>query len=830
MAEVASMTTTSAIVSAFKAIDRDLKGQDPLINKCVELCNQLNLAPSDLVLKWEAHSDQVGDDVPTLAHFDAIALRAMTVKVKKEKQQSGRMGMGMTTPYNKGTLPGLQDKVSTLGGKRLEPPSFSSPGPSQFMTPAKRRGVETPGSFGPPSSRARMLPQTPIPEAMATPMKDSPESGPYLNRDQKLKTMSSLNEALGTATNCATTEQPRCEIHVLKSLQSTNGKPFRYMYETTERKCSELKDRLKSVTDAIVENHKLHKKAEETGSTFQFSPVSLQTQEVMWCCGRINPEGDTGSLNPTSVMLEGANGRRVKLDLSQAGDFAFFPGQIVVVHGTNTTGECIAVREVFCDGSLPMEKTPASKIAIFNETDSFLNGNPMSILAASGPFTVSSDLAYKPLDDLLEHVREVKPDVLVLTGPFVDSRHKLLDPTQAGAPGGFSGGDPPDSIQVVRDVVRQHILQGLKGCPATTCLLIPSIYDLHARSVFPQPSFEAELFRAAPGEEEHHTEVKLLSNPCTLRVNEVVIGISTTDILLNLSGNETSNVSGDRLARMARHVVQQRSYYPLFPAADGTQLSMSHLQDLSLPVTPDVLILPSQLAPFAKRAGDVLCVNPGRLCKGISAGTFAKFSVHPVMRNIRSKARKVTATATAGLQPDARPDASPSEGAGDSSAQKADANAEALSSEMVPQQLSQDFESAAKETADGSKASVEGESSVESGLHEVGKVAEEAASDPQETAGKAEAPAAEQQQQQEEKQGSAAAPTATAAAGGGDVAMPDAPPTADATSESAPPAATAGSGEEKEREEAAAAPVVADAHEPTLHRVMERTRVDIIRI
>lgn len=82
--------------------------------------------------------------------------------------------------------------------------------------------------------------------------------------------------------------------------------------------------------------------------------------------------------------------------------------------------------------------------------------------------------------------------------------------------------------------------------------------------------------------------------------------------------------------------------------------------ELELPCTPDILILPSDLAPFAKLVaaespaksgaaadaanlgavaggdvgthqllvmGNVVCVNPGRLAKDKSGGTFAKLQV-----------------------------------------------------------------------------------------------------------------------------------------------------------------------------------------------------------
>lgn len=42
------------------------------------------------------------------------------------------------------------------------------------------------------------------------------------------------------------------------------------------------------------------------------------------------------------------------------------------------------------------------------------------------------------------------------------------------------------------------------------------------------------------------------------------------------------------------------SYYPLYPPALGTYLDSSLGAALELPCTPDVLLLPSDLAPFAK--------------------------------------------------------------------------------------------------------------------------------------------------------------------------------------------------------------------------------------
>ena len=94
------------------------------------------------------------------------------------------------------------------------------------------------------------------------------------------------------------------------------------------------------------------------------------------------------------------------------------------------------------------------------------------------------------------------------------------------------------------------------------------------------------------------------------------------------------------------------SYYPLYPPAPGSLLDTSLADHLQLPLTPDILLLPSDLNPFAKllslpkafpdganpsmrqpsttvseATGQVVCINPGRLAKGAGGGTFATIQI-----------------------------------------------------------------------------------------------------------------------------------------------------------------------------------------------------------
>lgn len=107
-----------------------------------------------------------------------------------------------------------------------------------------------------------------------------------------------------------------------------------------------------------------------------------------------------------------------------------------------------------------------------------------------------------------------------------------------------------------------------------------------------------------------------------------------------MSADETNaNLApGSRLTRMVEHFLEQRSYHPLFPPALGTNLDLRQLKCCQMPCRPDVLILPSKLACFARAVCDsTVVVNPGDLAKGPTGptgGTYAVMNIHPLDREV----------------------------------------------------------------------------------------------------------------------------------------------------------------------------------------------------
>lgn len=87
----------------------------------------------------------------------------------------------------------------------------------------------------------------------------------------------------------------------------------------------------------------------------------------------------------------------------------------------------------------------------------------------------------------------------------------------------------------------------------------------------------------------------------------------------------------------------------MLPASENIPLDSGRSASLEVKQMPEILVCPSDLAPFAKvskvtkhkfelengespvkevSTDDIICINPGRLTKGSTAGTFAHVYVN----------------------------------------------------------------------------------------------------------------------------------------------------------------------------------------------------------
>ena len=129
-----------------------------------------------------------------------------------------------------------------------------------------------------------------------------------------------------------------------------------------------------------------------------------------------------------------------------------------------------------------------------------------------------------------------------------------------------------------------------------------------------------------------------------LSINELVIGLTSTDVIMHLGKEEIAqkSVSSNRLERLVEHMLNQQSFYPLYPGTgDAVPLDMRFNDKWRMPVSPDILLVPSRLATFARPLSNgTLAINPGQLAKGTSGGTYARLNIYPIPADMLQKAQE----------------------------------------------------------------------------------------------------------------------------------------------------------------------------------------------
>ncbi|XP_037373486.1 DNA polymerase alpha subunit B isoform X3 [Talpa occidentalis] len=276
------------------------------------------------------------------------------------------------------------------------------------------------------------------------------------------------------------------------------------------------------------------------------------------------------------------------------------PAQVVIMEGINTTGRKFIATKLYEGVPLPFYQ-PTEEDGDFEQN---------MVLMACGPYTTSDSITYEPLLDLIATINHDRPDVCILFGPFLDAKHEQVENCLLTSP--------------FEDVFKQCLRTVIEGTRSSGSHLVfvPSLRDVHHEPVYPQPPFAySDLL---PGDRKR---VQFVSEPCSLSINGVIFGLTSTDLLFHMGAEEISSSSGtsDRFSRILKHILTQRSYYPLYPPQEDVAIDYENFYAYAqLPVTPDVFIVPSELRYFVKDVLGCVCVNPGRLTKGQVGGTFGR--------------------------------------------------------------------------------------------------------------------------------------------------------------------------------------------------------------
>ncbi|KAI8989258.1 DNA polymerase alpha/epsilon subunit B-domain-containing protein [Pilobolus umbonatus] len=396
-------------------------------------------------------------------------------------------------------------------------------------------------------------------------------------------------------------QQPSVELELLQP----PIKEYRYMFEDMREKGYILDDHIEHLGQLMHEKYNC-----------EFSNPMRTDQGTIFSYGRICGDTSEGKLNDKSVLLETSRdlgmGKRIRLNLSRVNDYSLFPGQVVAVEGKNLRGDCIHVDNILLPPS-PGKTTTQSIEDIHN---------PATMIVANGPFTLNSDLSFTPFHSLIEKCLEERPNVLLLSGPFISSKHPHIMSGKVNM--------TPNHLFMNEIIGRlQHLITQNDNLDV---ILIPHADDMiHEYPLYPQPPLNLSL---------KHPRIHYLSNPCSFSVNGTSIAVSNIDILARLCKEEIHGPEAqtERIPRIIGHIFQQHTYYPLSPVDMADNIDAKQLPNINIKSKPDLFIIPSQLTHFIKMVDDVVCINAGYVAKQNTTGTFALVTMYP-SHNMKDKIR-----------------------------------------------------------------------------------------------------------------------------------------------------------------------------------------------
>ncbi|KAI9594523.1 DNA polymerase alpha subunit B N-terminal-domain-containing protein [Syncephalis fuscata] len=346
---------------------------------------------------------------------------------------------------------------------------------------------------------------------------------------------------------------------------------YRYMFEKVAQKAT--------VLDQLIEQH---------GSI-----ISEAHQLTTWCHPGV----------PSQASSDAGQGARVRIRLDSLASFALFPGQIIGLQGVNNTGEHFMITKLYNMPPIALPKTPLTELREYHLGSQGIEHEPVGLIVAAGPYTLDDSLKFEPLVELLKKIEQNLPDLVILMGPFLDRQHPMM----------IHGQTDKMPEELFDEYILSPILDVLSRCSSTRIALVPATDDLMTDYLsLPQaPMNLSDLLS------KRKSSIRSLSNQLFCWPNPP-----------RRIAHAPTNT--DRLARLASHLLEQRSFYPLYPPALGESVDMQRLEALAIHQQPDLLIIPSQLRHFCKTIGtESLCVNPGRLSRKQTGGTYARITVHP---------------------------------------------------------------------------------------------------------------------------------------------------------------------------------------------------------
>jgi len=545
-----------------------------------------SITPQELFYKWESYCLKMGSE-ETKLDLGTARMFQKDVQDGLERSHQGRhserkpvVSATPRTTGKSGDVYGMLDELTPNAGPRR---TGSVKRKNDFDTPAPKRVAKS-------EKKANGAQSTGI---------------AFADRQNAGAVLETLNSQIpAVEAPIAPFAEPR-----VKLIANTDVKKFGYkpMSMRLTESSEVLDERIDDFQGLLQKHHKLEDNA--------FGNAAAQSTSEIVAVGRIACDTPEGKLNQASLLLElsrkWGGGLRVPLKVDTLSTYSFFPGQIVAVRGTNASGQYFQVNEIL---TVPPPPLPVSAPAIIDAMNEKLGvseestGTPLNIMFASGPYTADNNLDFEPLQALCNKATEDMVDAMILTGPFLDIEHPMLASGDFDLPDVKGIDQDANTTTLFRLWISSVLDKVCSAVPSITIILVPNVRDAISKHVsWPQE----HIIRKELGLPK---QVKMLPDPCFISLNEVVVGISSHDVLYQLSREQISqNNKTGLLERLPGYLIEQRHFFPLYPSLSRDKLSSDGVKatgdciDLGYSklgewanVRPDLLLLPSMLTPSIK--------------------------------------------------------------------------------------------------------------------------------------------------------------------------------------------------------------------------------------
>ncbi|XP_052744171.1 DNA polymerase alpha subunit B isoform X2 [Bicyclus anynana] len=472
------MATEELVTEQFQFLGIEVPKE--VLSKCVSLCAEYDVDAETFIEQWMAFSlTALNGAGPTLENINLLEKREFS-KRSATRNTNDTTGTSLTV-Y--GAPASIQPENEVL---------------SNYMsdTPKRVKTEHTEQS----SNQIELRPATYSPSV--------DHSGKYSSRTNQGSVVYSYGDEklLATLAN-ATSASDITDLNI-SQVRNDDGELYTkamFGFELLHEKASTFDNHIRYISQCIMKKN---------GIT-ESSSVRHKTQTEVYVAGRIECDADA-RLNSKSVVLQGTWDESLSLvvpvDLDNVAQYSLFPGQVVVLKGVNPRGDKFIARRVVTDAARP---APAPNADLMNT----LKGT-ISMVISAGPYTTSTNMAYEPLKDLISYVSAHKPQLLLMTGPLLDCDHaKVKDHSMA------------ETYKAFFDKLLDNIGEIATASPFTKIYIVSSQKDAFHVNIYPTPAYSSR---------KRHPNIHFVPDPCTLNVDGVLVGITSTDVLMHISQEEIS--------------------------------------------------------------------------------------------------------------------------------------------------------------------------------------------------------------------------------------------------------------------------------------------------